>query len=55
MRAAPDVVESGPFDPVPEARTIAVEGGADQVTYDFFTMRVRTSPRIARETANTTG
>jgi hypothetical protein len=41
MRAAPGVVESSPFDPVPEARTIAVEGGADQVTYDFFTMRVR--------------
>jgi hypothetical protein len=41
MRAAPGVARSGPFDPVPEARTIAVEGGSDQITYDFFTMRVR--------------
>jgi hypothetical protein len=41
MRAAPGIARSGPFDPVPEAHTIAVEGGSDQITYDFFTMRVR--------------
>lgn len=41
MRAAPGIVESGPFDPVPEARTIAVEGGSATLTYEFFSMRVR--------------
>jgi hypothetical protein len=41
MRAAPGVVESGPFDPVPEARTIAVEGGSATLTYEFFSMSVR--------------
>ncbi|HWH21387.1 MAG TPA: hypothetical protein VN671_12690 [Solirubrobacterales bacterium] len=55
MRAGPGVVESGPFDPVPEAQTIAIEGGPDPLTYDFFSMRVRTSPRIARGTANASG
>ena len=41
MRAAPGVVEPGPFSPiVPEAKTIAVEGGADRLTYDFYAMRV---------------
>lgn len=40
MRAAPGVVEPGPFSPVPEATTIAVEGGADRLTYDFYAMRV---------------
>jgi hypothetical protein len=34
-------VEAGPFDPIPEARTIAVDGGSDQLTYSFFEMRVR--------------
>jgi hypothetical protein len=41
MRAAPGVVEAGPFDPVPEAKTIAVEGGSDRITYDFYAFRVR--------------
>jgi hypothetical protein len=41
MRAAPGVVKSGPFDPVPEARTIAVEGGSATLTYEFFSMSVR--------------
>ncbi|HVW46492.1 MAG TPA: hypothetical protein VHA76_05525 [Solirubrobacterales bacterium] len=41
MRAAPGVVEPGPFDPVPEARTITVEGGSDRITYDFYALRVR--------------
>jgi hypothetical protein len=40
MRAAAGVVEPGPFSPLPEATTIAVEGGADQLTYDFYAMRV---------------
>jgi hypothetical protein len=55
MRAALDIVEPGPFDPVPEARTIAVEGGADHLTYDFFAMRVRTSPYHVRQSANEGG
>jgi hypothetical protein len=41
LRAAPGIVESGPFDPVPEARTIAVEGGASTLTYTFYAMPVR--------------
>ncbi|MBS1843929.1 MAG: hypothetical protein JST53_05855 [Actinobacteria bacterium] len=40
LRAAPGIVQPGPFDPVPEARTIAVEGGADRITYDFYALRV---------------
>lgn len=40
VRAAPGVVEPGPFDPVPEAATLAVEGGADQITYAFYAMSV---------------
>jgi hypothetical protein len=40
MRAAPGLVEPGPFDPVPEARTLAVEGGSDHLTYSFYAMRV---------------
>jgi hypothetical protein len=55
MRAAPGVVEAGPFDPVPEARTIAIEGGSDHLTYSFYSVRVRASPRIARETTNAGG
>jgi hypothetical protein len=41
LRAAPGVVRPGPFDPVPEAATLAVEGGADRITYDFYALRVR--------------
>jgi hypothetical protein len=41
LRAAPGIVKSGPFDPVPEASTIAVEGGADRITYDFYALMVR--------------
>jgi hypothetical protein len=41
LRAAPGIVKPGPFDPVPEAETIAVEGGADRITYDFYALRVR--------------
>jgi hypothetical protein len=40
MRAGAGVAEPGPFSPLPEARTIAVEGGADRLTYDFYAMRV---------------
>jgi hypothetical protein len=40
LRAAPEVASPGPFDPFPEARTIAVEGGADRITYDFYALRV---------------
>jgi hypothetical protein len=40
MRAGAGVVEPGPFSPVPEATTVAVEGGADQLTYDFYEIRV---------------
>lgn len=40
LRAAPGVVEPGPFDPVPEAATLAVEGGADHLTYTFYAMSV---------------
>jgi hypothetical protein len=40
LRAAPGIVRPGPFDPVPEAETLAVEGGSSKVTYDFFAMRV---------------
>jgi hypothetical protein len=40
VRAAPGVVEPGPFDPVPEAATLAVEGGADHLTYSFYAMSV---------------
>ena len=41
LRAAPGIVEPGPFDPVPEARTLAVEGGSAHLTYDFYATRVR--------------
>jgi hypothetical protein len=41
LRAAPGIVKPGPFDPVPEAQTIAVEGGADRITYDFYALRIR--------------
>lgn len=41
LRAAPGIVEPGPFDPVPEASTIAVEGGSDRITYDFYAFKVR--------------
>ncbi len=41
MRAAQGVSPPGPFDPVPEARTIAVEGGSATLTYEFFSMSVR--------------
>jgi hypothetical protein len=48
LRAAPaltgprsQAVEAGPFDPIPEARTIAADGGSDRVTYSFFETRVR--------------
>jgi hypothetical protein len=34
-------VEAGPFDPIPEARTIAVDGGSDSLTYSFYETRVR--------------
>jgi hypothetical protein len=48
LRASPaltgprsQAVEAGPFDPIPEARTIAVDGGGDRLTYRFYEMRVR--------------
>jgi hypothetical protein len=41
LRAAPEVAAPGPFDPFPDARTIAVEGGADRITYDFYAFLVR--------------
>jgi hypothetical protein len=41
LRAAPGLVPPGPFDPIPEASTLAVEGGADRITYDFFALQVR--------------
>jgi hypothetical protein len=41
LRAAPEVASPGPFDPFPDARTIAVEGGADRITYDFYAFLVR--------------
>jgi hypothetical protein len=44
MRAGSGVVEPGPFSPVPEASTIAVEGGADTLTYDFYEMPVSPAP-----------
>jgi hypothetical protein len=41
LRAAPGIVKPGPFDPIPEARTLAVEGGADRITYDFYALGIR--------------
>jgi hypothetical protein len=41
MRASAAVAEPGPYSPIPEAKTIALEGGASQVTYAFYAMRVR--------------
>jgi hypothetical protein len=41
LRAAPGVVRPGPFDPVPEASTLAVEGGAERIAYDFYAVRIR--------------
>jgi hypothetical protein len=58
MRAAPGVVAPGPFDPVPEAWTIAVGGAADHLTYRFYETRlapprrVRTLPSYVRQSAN---
>jgi hypothetical protein len=45
LRGAPGVAPAGPFDPLPEARTLAVDGGADRLTYSFYEMRVR--PAVA--------
>jgi hypothetical protein len=55
LRAGPGVVRPGPFDPVPNARTLAVEGGSDHITYDFYAMRVRRNDRIAGKSANAPG
>jgi hypothetical protein len=44
LRAAPGVAAPGPFDPIPEAHTIAVDGGADHLTYSFYEVRL-SSPR----------
>ncbi|HEX4304463.1 MAG TPA: hypothetical protein VHZ54_00360 [Solirubrobacterales bacterium] len=55
LRAAPGIAEPGPFDPIPDARTLAVEGGSDHLTYDFFAVRVRTSSRHAAKSANASG
>jgi hypothetical protein len=55
LRAAPGVVRPGPFDPVPEARTLAVEGGSSSLTIIFYAMRVRTLPSHVRESANAPG
>ena len=55
LRAAPGVARPGPFDPIPGARTLAVEGGSATVTYTFYAIRVRTYPRIARISANAVG
>jgi hypothetical protein len=44
LRAAPGLVEPGPFDPVPEAKTLAVEGGSDQLTYRFYAMSISPAP-----------
>jgi hypothetical protein len=41
LRAAPGIARPGPFDPIPEAKTLAVEGGADRITYDFYAFRVQ--------------
>jgi hypothetical protein len=40
LRAAPGVVEPGPFSPIPDARTIRVEGARGGLTYDFYAMAV---------------
>jgi hypothetical protein len=40
LRAAPGIAEPAPFASVPEARTIAVEGASDRITYDFYALRV---------------
>ncbi|HEY2052567.1 MAG TPA: hypothetical protein VGH14_01380 [Solirubrobacterales bacterium] len=41
LRAAPGLVNPGPFDPIPEAQTLAVEGGADRISYDFYALQLR--------------
>ena len=41
LRAGPAVAEPGPYSPIPEAETIAVEGGADRITYDFYALPIR--------------
>jgi hypothetical protein len=41
LRAAPGIVRPGPFDPVPDARTLAIEGGGERITYDFYAFNVR--------------
>lgn len=41
LRAAAGIVGPGPFDPIPEARTLAIEGGSDRITYDFYEFRLR--------------
>jgi hypothetical protein len=41
LRAGAAVAEPGPHSPIPEAKTIAVEGGADRLTYRFYTMPIR--------------
>lgn len=40
LRAAPGLVEPGPFSPVPEARAVRLEGAPGDLTYRFFAVSV---------------
>jgi hypothetical protein len=44
LRAGAEVYEPGPFATVPQARTIAVEGAGEELTFDFYAMTVRPAP-----------
>lgn len=44
LRAGPAIAEPGPLWEVPEASTIAVEGGAGDLTFSFYEMDVRPVP-----------
>jgi hypothetical protein len=44
LRAAPGVVAPGPFSPIPDARTIRVEGARGGLSFDFYAIKVA-SPR----------
>lgn len=49
LRAGHRIAEPAPFSPVPEARTIAIDGAGEDLRYEFFRMRVRPAASAPQE------
>jgi hypothetical protein len=45
LRASPGLVRPGPFSPIPEARSISVDGAPGDLTFSFFEIAVRPARR----------